>query len=289
MHQLTLTDGRLLAFDDVGHRDGFPVVYLPGLGDSRLARHPDDTLAQRAGLRLLCLDRPGYGESTPQPQRTTADTARDTEQLADHLGIPVFGVLGWSLGGLHALAVAYHLRDRVSHVVIVDSLGLVDEPGGLSQLHWTGSLPQRLRRLPPLQRAWFALLARQVQGNVDAHLDGMAKACAEPDQEILTDPIYRRMLAAEKTEAWKNGPEGTLTDYNTASPLGFDPGDVTQPVAVFHGAQDTIVAADAGRTLARRLPNGEFHSLDPGGHLCFLTYWTELLDTLAGKTDTATT
>ena len=54
-------------------------------------------------------------------------------------------------------------------------------------------------------------------------------------------------------------------------------------MAVFHGAQDTIVAPDAGRTLARRLPNGAFRSLDPGGHLCFLTYWTQLLDTLAAK------
>ncbi len=289
MHTQTLSDGRLLAYDDVGAPDGFPVIYLPGLGDSRLARHPDDSLAQGAGLRLISLDRPGYGGSSPQPHRTTTDTARDVEQLADHLGLPLFAVLGWSLGGLHGLAVAHHLPTRVTHVVLVDSLGLVDEPGGLSQLHWTGRLPQRLRRVPPLQRAWFALNARQVQGNVQAHLDAMAKVCSEPDQQILTDPTFRPTLAAEKTEAWKNGPDGTLTDYNTASPLGFNPGDVTQPVDVFHGAQDTIVTPQAGHTLAQRIPNAQFHSINPGGHLSFLTHWTELLDILSARTDTAPT
>lgn len=286
MPTVTLADSRVLAFDDVGDPGELAVMYLPGLGDSRLARHPDDTLATAARLRLISIDRPGYGASSPQPHRTTTDTATDLEQLADHLGLSEFAVFGWSLGGLHALAVAHHLPERVTHVVLVDSLGLVDEPGGLSQLHWTGSLPQRLRPIPSLQRAWFALLARQVQRDVQAYLDGMAKICSAPDEQILTDPTYRAMLAAEKTEAWKNGPDATLTDYNTASPLGFEPAAITQPVDVFHGAQDTIVATEAGRALARRLPNATFHAIDPGGHLCLLTHWEELLVTLAHTAST---
>ncbi len=287
MERLRLRDGRDLAFDDVGDRGGFPVVWLPGLGDSRLARHPDDSLAADRGLRLISIDRPGYGGSSPQPHRMTTDTAHDVEQLVDHLDLTAFAVAGWSLGGLHALAVAYALPGRVSRALVVDSLGLVEEPGGLSALHWTGSLPQRLRRVPALERAWFALITRQVQHNVEGYLDGMAKACSEPDRAVLADPAFRSMLAVEKIEAARQGPGGTLTDYNTASPLGFHLTGVTQHVDVFHGAQDTIVAPAAGRRLARRLPNGQFHSIDPGGHLCFLTRWTELLDTLADPAGTA--
>ena len=48
-----------MTFDDVGDPDGTPVVYLHGGGDSRLSRHPDDSIAARLGVRLLALDRCG--------------------------------------------------------------------------------------------------------------------------------------------------------------------------------------------------------------------------------------
>ena len=42
-----------MTFDDVGDPDGTPVVYLHGGGDSRLSRHPDDSIAAALGVRLL--------------------------------------------------------------------------------------------------------------------------------------------------------------------------------------------------------------------------------------------
>jgi pimeloyl-ACP methyl ester carboxylesterase len=56
-----------VAVDDVGDPAGVVVVYLHGTPDSRLSRHPDDALAARAGVRLLALDRPGYGRTSPLP------------------------------------------------------------------------------------------------------------------------------------------------------------------------------------------------------------------------------
>ena len=66
---LTLPDGRTLAADDVGAPGGRPVVYVHGTPDSRLARHPDDDLARRLGVRLVAVDRPGFGHSSPAPRR----------------------------------------------------------------------------------------------------------------------------------------------------------------------------------------------------------------------------
>jgi pimeloyl-ACP methyl ester carboxylesterase len=67
---VTLGDGRTLALDDVGDPAGVPVVYLHGTPDSRLARHPDDGVAAAMGVRLLAVDRPGYGGSSPGPGGT---------------------------------------------------------------------------------------------------------------------------------------------------------------------------------------------------------------------------
>ena len=58
---ITLADGRTLGFDDVGDPAGVPVLYVHGTPDSRRARHPDDGVAAAAGVRLVAVDRPGFG------------------------------------------------------------------------------------------------------------------------------------------------------------------------------------------------------------------------------------
>src|SRR3954467_10442739 len=111
-----LAGGRRPAFDDVGDAAGAPVVYLHGCPDSRLSRHPDDSIASRAGVRLIAVDRPGYGSSDADPSSTEATQADDIVALADGLGLARFAVLGWSSGGPGALAVGALHPDRVTAI-----------------------------------------------------------------------------------------------------------------------------------------------------------------------------
>ena len=111
---VTLADGRRLAYDDVGDPSGAPVVYLHGCPDCRLTRHPDDGIAARASVRLIAVDRPGYGHSDPDPAGDERALAADVVALADALGIERFAVLGWSSGGPGALALAADHPSRVA-------------------------------------------------------------------------------------------------------------------------------------------------------------------------------
>lgn len=76
--RLPVGHGRVMTLDDAGDPAGVPLLYLHGTPDSRLARPADDAVAARAGVRLLALDRPGYGGSDPLP----ADAAPVTGPLA---------------------------------------------------------------------------------------------------------------------------------------------------------------------------------------------------------------
>lgn len=60
MPTIRLRDGRQLAYEIWGDPDGTPVVFHHGTGDSRLARHPNETLTRDAGIRLVTVDRPGH-------------------------------------------------------------------------------------------------------------------------------------------------------------------------------------------------------------------------------------
>ncbi|MBX3287290.1 MAG: alpha/beta fold hydrolase, partial [Actinobacteria bacterium] len=121
-HTITLADGRVLGFDDVGDPHGAAVLYVHGSPDSRRARHPDDDVAARLGIRLVAVDRPGAGLSTAHPTGTVGSFADDVVALADHLGVPAWRPLAWSAGSVHALAVAARHPDRVARVAVVAGL-----------------------------------------------------------------------------------------------------------------------------------------------------------------------
>lgn len=52
------------------------------------------------GVHVVAFDRPGYGESDPDPNRSVKSVALDVEELGDGLGFgPKFYVVGISMGG----------------------------------------------------------------------------------------------------------------------------------------------------------------------------------------------
>jgi len=94
-----LSDGRLLAYQCYGQVDGRPLYFFHGFPGSRLQAALLHEQALAAGVCLVAPDRPGFGRSTPDPQRTISGWSADVAQLADHLGHERFGVLGVSCGG----------------------------------------------------------------------------------------------------------------------------------------------------------------------------------------------
>jgi len=78
--------------------------------------------AQARGIRLISYDRPGYGGSTPQPDRTVASAAEDVAAIAEALGCERLLVWGISGDGPHALACAALLPDLVVTTAMLASL-----------------------------------------------------------------------------------------------------------------------------------------------------------------------
>jgi len=108
-----LSDGRALGYSEWGPSDGTPVLGFMGTSLSWLA-HVGGDAPRAAGVRLILVDRPGYGLSDFQRQRTLLDWPRDVAELADGLGMERFSVFGMSGGGPHAAACGYALPDRVA-------------------------------------------------------------------------------------------------------------------------------------------------------------------------------
>src|SRR5918912_2977134 len=132
---LELGDGRTLHAYDTGAADAdgrLAVFWHHGSPNIGAPPEPLFAAADRLGIRWVSYDRPGYGGSTPRPDRDVASAAGDTSAVADALGIDRFALMGHSGGGSHALACAALLPQRVLGVVVVAGMA----PFGAEGLDW---------------------------------------------------------------------------------------------------------------------------------------------------------
>jgi pimeloyl-ACP methyl ester carboxylesterase len=109
-------DGRTVSWARFGPPTGRPLLLLHGTPGSRLDRSPDPGLYDRVGAQVVTFNRPGYGSSSAQRDRTMPSVAADPVAVVDELGWDRFAVLGVSGGGPHALALCVHAPERVGAV-----------------------------------------------------------------------------------------------------------------------------------------------------------------------------
>ncbi|CAN1134117.1 hypothetical protein LINPERPRIM_LOCUS16290 [Linum perenne] len=104
--RIKLRDGRHLAYQERGvSKDSakIKVIFIHGLHSCRLndviANYTSPELVEELGIYFVSYDRPGYGESDPDPSRSVKSQALDVEELADQLGLGAkFYLIGYSLG-----------------------------------------------------------------------------------------------------------------------------------------------------------------------------------------------
>lgn len=276
-HRVRLPGGRTLAADEHGVPDGRPVLFLPSApGSRRFDPAPDVT--REAGVRLVVTDRPGYGDSTPYPPGTVptwAQVAEDHASLIGQLGIAPVDVVGWSNGGLGALALAARHPEAVASVTVTGT------PAPDEEIPW---IPDEFREVLRSLRAdpgsavaalepAFASLVDQP----DAALTGIAAGGA--DARVLADPRARAALEGMLAEALRPGAAGVAADVtatNVASP-GYDLADVAAPVRLVYGESDVLVPPGHGEYYRRRLPEGRLEVLPGAGHLAVVAHWASLL------------
>lgn len=119
-----------LTYVDEGPRDAPAFLTLHGIpGSVRDFRYLAPPLTKH--VRLVRVDLPGFGGSEAEEAATIsfAGRVRAVLELADHLGLRRFGLIGHSMGGGPALVLASRERERVSHLVLLASIGLTRHRG----------------------------------------------------------------------------------------------------------------------------------------------------------------
>ncbi len=264
---VTAPDGRTLAVEDAGDRGGRPVlVHVGSPGGRRLYGPRTLADAERHQLRLISYDRPGYGDSTPQPGRSMADCAADVRVICAALGIDRLPMWGVSGGGPHVLACAALLPDLVTAAASLASPAPYDAEG----LDWLAGMPAGAHEDVRLTfadrhaaRALFHQEREELLATPPAQvaLDWQARFSPGVSLALIADEVVSVQQAVAP------GIEGFWDDsVAQLTPWGFDVAQISVPVLLLHGAQDQGVPISHGQWLAAHIPGAEARFIDDEGH-----------------------
>ena len=286
----TLRDGRTLGVLEVGVPDGPPVFYFPGHTQCRIEALGVKAHAERAGVRLIAIDRPGIGLSDFQPRRELLDWPDDVAQVADALGLERFPVVGFSGGGPYAAACAYALPERVTACGLLCALGPIDRFGTRGMI-WTNRMQFFLaRRAPWLLRAFlWMVLGRSARGPLDdEELDSLVVKFRKMTGRGVNEHHMERWkaIAASSLSAFRQGVKGPAYDARLFTrPWGFRLEDITlERVFLWNGERDNRAPASTARRMAEAIPHcrariypGETHEAVVMRHM------SEVLETLVRR------
>jgi len=224
---------------------------------------------------MICIDRPGYGLSTFQPNRRILDIVPDLLALADHLKVDKFHIIAISGGAPYALACAKEIpRSRLISTAVVSGLYSPD----LSREGMM--LPQRIMMFvgywaPTAAIAYgfnwkFGTLARNPDPQLmeDALLKQMQNRPAK-DLECFENPEFKKMMARSMREAFRQeggmGPAWDLRLYGGS--WGFDLKDIDgKGVTLWHGMADVNTPFGMTQKVSKLIKGCEFKGFEDETH-----------------------
>jgi pimeloyl-ACP methyl ester carboxylesterase len=281
--RFVLADGRIVAYREFGAADGFPVVAMHGTPGSRLKYAVGHHDAERLGLRLISVDRWGYGSSDPHPQPALARYGEDIAEFAGGLGINQFSVVGISGGGPFAVAAAAVAPERTRSLALVAPVGPIAGALDAHELRffhrmcfqWLGPASRAMHSTFGVYRA---LLRRAPQSAVRLS----AAVGPSVDKMLVRAPDVCHQLSETLRAGFERGVTGAVIDMQLFSrPWELTLERISARTRIWLGTEDRSVPQVAVYRLAERIPQAEFTRLQGQGHFWITRHHCEVLVWLA--------
>lgn len=278
-------EGRVLGVAEFGPATAERnVVWFHGTpGARRQIPEAARRIADERGVRIIGIDRPGVGLSTPHLYRNLIDFTHDLRVALERLGIDRFSTVGLSGGAPYALASAHEFPDRVPSVGI---LGGVVPSGGEEGAHGgLVSLATRFKPLLPLMSeplgALLTTFVRVARPIASPALDLYARFSPEGDRRVLSVPENKEMFIDDLINSGRHSMRAAAYDAILFTRYwGFDVRDLRVPVTWWQGDQDNIVPLAHAEHIVPLIPGAELRVRAGDGHLGGLGIAEEVLDTI---------
>jgi pimeloyl-ACP methyl ester carboxylesterase len=230
-------NGCYLSYAEYGDKKGYPILIQHGLIASIDDYDLFDRLIQLKA-RLICIARPGYGESSPYVIGSFAGWADIVAPLIRELKLIQFDILGMSSGAPYSYSIGYRFPDKVRNIYIFSGIpALYDEK---------------------------VLACWPYEMKKNASIAEMEKLAYELFfSNLSTEDLKRNDIK----DSMMNNCFGLAQDLKLRSmDWGFSLSDVKEKVYLRHSKCDDAVPFDTAVRTSKLLPNCELELIETGPH-----------------------
>jgi pimeloyl-ACP methyl ester carboxylesterase len=287
---IAVGDDRQIGFAEFGDPQGRAVFWLHGTpGARRQIPMEARVYAEQRQIRLIGVDRPGIGSSTPYQYDTVFAFADDLRTIADTLGIDKMEVIGLSGGGPYTLACAAAMPDRVVAAGVIGGVAPTTGADGIAG-GVMGSVGLRLAPLLQVAGGPIGMVAsaliRLIRPVGSPAVDLYGRVSPEADRRLLARPEIKAMFLDDLLNGRRKQMAAPFADVVVfARDWGFRLDEVKVPVRWWHGDHDHIVPFNHGLHVVAKLPDVELYHLPGESHLAGLGRAEEILGTMIGLWD----
>lgn len=194
--QILTEKNRVVHYIDDGDFNDMPVVFVGGLGTSVRAIRLLDflrTMREDLGIRIISIERNGFGQTEFNSNLTISDYAQDVEEVLNHLKINKFSIFGISGGGPYAARIAAKNGPRVASLHMaatptnIDSRALCEPKGENSKYASLLAYPMQFFGFPESSPI------HKLEGFQDTAYDEAARAHNVRGQSADPAPLIHEM------------------------------------------------------------------------------------------------
>lgn len=279
-----LADGRTLGFAEFGQPNGKAVFWFHGTPGARRQIPPEARrAAQERGVRLIGIDRPGVGDSTPHQYPSLLAWADDIKSVADRLGIGRFGLIGLSGGGPYVLACAHALPERVVAGAVLGGVAPTQGPeaaaGGLVQL--AVQFEPLITHLHEPLGVMLTMLIWALRPAAAPMFNLFIRISPDGDRAVFERPEMKAMFIDDLLHGSRWGLRAPVYDLMLFSrPWGFHLRDIRVPIRFWHGDADHLVPLAHGQHQAQLVPDSMLYVRPGESHLGGLAAAEQVLDVI---------
>ncbi len=268
--RIQLSNGRQLGYAEYGSLDGFPVLFFHGLPGSRFEAKKLHDAAVNTQVRLIGLDRPGMGISSPKAKRTMLSWADDVAEFTTALNIEKFSVMGHSGGAPYTVVCAFAMPNKVHKGVIVSGIVPLNYPGAVKSLSSQQKVINTMMRCCPILLNWMMHFSKKSLDSPN-YLKRMLKILPQVDQKVFENLSYNEDIMLSLREAFRQSVAEVVTDFKSLSqPLNFNLEDVQSPFTIWQGGKDKQAPLKHAEIYAEYMLNADLKFLPEEGHLSLL-------------------
>ena len=280
--RLILPTGRTIGWARYGDPNGKAVIAAHGSPDSRVTWKLLDASARAHGVRIVAIDRPGFGISDPLPGRTVLDWPSDVTAVADHLQIDRFPLIAISGGAAYAAATAWKHPDRVTGLGLFSVIGPLDHAGALEGTNRPVRATYTMaRRTPWLLKPIATALARGAMRHPERTANQVERTRPPEDRVVLARLEVRAVLIENLPNQFRD-PKTVVHEFRLAvQPWGFPLEEITTPTHIWQGGRDDVHTPAMARYLAARIPGAELTYEPTFSTFTFLDHLDPIVATVA--------